>query len=119
MNHKNKELDNCKTKTNFDVISQIDGDNTIIELEPCSPKTSNQAINQYISRTYLERKYTYRNVKSKNVIYSSHNYISKHYRPSVKCCGSWFLYRFPFFRWIQKYEFHNHFLRDLIAGLTV
>jgi len=57
MNHKNKELDNCKTKTNFDVISQIDGDDTIIELEPCSPKTSNQAIN--IHKSNLPRKKIY------------------------------------------------------------
>lgn len=109
--------------SDIDIITQNNEKNTnrrvsVVKLDTYLPQTtsSDTAI---VSRSYLEKNYTFNNIKSTNVYYSSKRYVSKHYRPSAKCCGNWILDRFPFFAWIQKYDFKQDFLKDLIAGLTV
>lgn len=80
------------------------------------PKTKKRPI---INRTYLEKNFTYNNIASANVIKSGQTYIKKYYKPSGDCLAGYFFKRFPFFKWIQDYDFKKDITKDLIAGLTV
>ncbi|CAF0955390.1 unnamed protein product [Brachionus calyciflorus] len=67
----------------------------------------------------LEEKFTYKKIKSDNVLKSSANYLKKYYKPSPSCAKNYFFKRFPFFDWIRKYDIKQNFVKDLIAGLTI
>lgn len=71
------------------------------------------------SEKKLEQTFSYNKVKGDNVAKSSVNYLKKYYNPTPSCMKNYFFDRFPFFKWIRKYNFKNDFFKDLIAGLTI
>ncbi|RNA41964.1 solute carrier family 26 member 10-like [Brachionus plicatilis] len=71
------------------------------------------------SEKKLEQTFSYNKVKGDNVLKSSVNYFKKYYNPTPDCMKTYFFDRFPFFKWIRKYNFKNNFFKDLIAGLTI
>lgn len=81
-------------------------------------ETDNNNIEVFNEKT-LEEKFTYKKIKSDNVLKSSANYLKKYYKPSPNCMKNYFFKRFPFFEWITKYDVKQNFVKDLIAGLTV
>lgn len=67
----------------------------------------------------FEEKYTFKPVKSTNVLSSTKNYFKKYYTPSKDCCTSFLLDRLPFIKWLMVYSVRDNLLKDIIGGLTI
>ena len=72
-----------------------------------------------LNENTLVEKYSFKPVKSENIIESIGNYLLKYYKPSKGCMKLYLLDRIPFIKWISSYDFKNDLLRDFIAGVTI
>jgi hypothetical protein len=71
------------------------------------------------SEKFMQEKFSFRKVKTNNVLRDGIRYMKKNYSPSPMCAKNYLLSRIPFFRWIVTYNVRECLLKDLIAGLTV
>lgn len=67
----------------------------------------------------LNKSYSYKKLKSNNVLTSTINYCNKYYRPSNSCMKFYLKKRFPIVEWLFNYDFKENFSGDFIAGLTI
>ena len=104
---------NLKKKNSF---NQMPNYGNILDTDEINGSNTNFAI---YNEKKLEQTFSYNKVKGDNVYKSSVNYFKKYYKPNPSCMKNYFFDRFPFFKWIRKYNLKNDLLKDLIAGFTI
>lgn len=73
----------------------------------------------YLNETTINKRYTFKRLKSDNVIEGAGHYLKKNYKPSWTCLRHQFKSRLPIVSWLRNYDVRENLLKDIVCGITM